>query len=347
MLVVSGAILLVILVQGRFFLIPLVISVLTFTLLSATVDWVAKLRIGRLFFPFWLANLVAILLFTAALMAMFAVLSFQIDAIVAAAPRYADRVQSMVANLFLWLGDDIRVSVSRALADIDILAGVGRLAGSAGYMLTTIILIILYVGFLFVERDQYPTKLARLFPNPRRSREVARIVESITHSMRRYILVKTVVSVLTGALVYVVLRAVELDLAETWALLAIFLNFIPNIGSIIATALPTIAALVEFDSWTPVLIVLGAVGIIQFVIGNLIEPTLMGRTLNLSAFAIILSLTFWAAIWGVVGMFLAVPITVTIMIVCSHVPILRPIAILLSADGHPAGTVPESSEDQP
>lgn len=335
---------LVLLVQGRFFLIPLVIAGLTFSLLSATVDWVASFRSGRFCVPFWLANIVAILLFAAALVAIFAVLSSQIDAIVGAAPRYADRFQSMVANLFLWVGDDVRGSVHRALAEIDLIAGVGRLAGSAGYMLTTILLIILYVGFLFVERAQYSTKLARLFPDAQRSREVDEIVQSITRSVRRYILVKTVVSVLTGVLVYIVLRAVALDLAETWALLAVFLNFIPNIGSIIATALPTMAALVEFDSWTPVLIILSTVGAIQFVVGNLIEPTLMGRTLNLSAFVIILSLTFWAAIWGVVGMFLAVPITVTIMIVCSHVPLLRPIAILLSADGYPAGTVPEGAE---
>ena len=347
MLLVSVSIVLVVLVQGRFFLIPLAIAVLTFTLVSATVDRVANLRIGRFFVPFWLANIIAILLFAAALMATFAVLSYQIDAIAEAAPRYTYRVQAMIGDLFLWVGEDVRESVLRALAEIDLLAGVGRLAGSAGYILTTILLIMLYVGFLFAERTQYPTKLTRLFPNPERSVEVARIVQSITQSLRRYVFVKTVVSILTGALVYVVLRAVELDLAETWALLAVFLNFIPNIGSIIATALPTIAALVEFDSWTPALIILLGVGIIQFVVGNLIEPTLMGRTLNLSAFVIILSLTFWAAIWGMVGMFLAVPITVTIMIVCSHVPLLRPIAILLSADGNPAGTVAKTSEDQP
>jgi AI-2 transport protein TqsA len=75
--------------------------------------------------------------------------------------------------------------------------------------------------------------------------------------------------------------------------------------------------------------------VIQFSVGNLIEPHLMGRSLNLSPFVIILSLTFWGAIWGIVGMFLAVPIMVMVMIVCSHVPLLHPVAVLLSRDGAP------------
>jgi predicted PurR-regulated permease PerM len=120
----------------------------------------------------------------------------------------------------------------------------------------------------------------------------------------------------------------------------VFLNFVPNIGSIVATAIPTLAALVQFDSWTPVVLIFTFIGLIQFSVGNLIEPGLMGRSLNLSPFVIILSLTFWGAIWGIVGMFLAVPIMVMVMITCSHVPSLHPIAVLLSRDG-----VPKPEED--
>jgi AI-2 transport protein TqsA len=131
------------------------------------------------------------------------------------------------------------------------------------------------------------------------------------------------------------MRAVGLEFAETWALLTVFFNFIPNIGSIIATLVITAAAFIQFEAWEPILIVFGGVGVIQFMIGNVIEPSVMGRSLRLSSFVVILSLTFWGAIWGIVGMFLAVPIMVMIMIVCSHVPSLRVVAILLSREGEP------------
>jgi predicted PurR-regulated permease PerM len=95
-----------------------------------------------------------------------------------------------------------------------------------------------------------------------------------------------------------------------------------------------------------VLLLFAIIGIIQFSVGNLLEPMLLGRSLHLSSFVIILSLTFWGAIWGVIGMFLAVPIMVMIMIVCSHVPMLHPVAVLLSRDGVPM-PVDEAYEPKP
>jgi AI-2 transport protein TqsA len=342
MFVAGTGILLVILVQGRFFLIPLALAVLIFSLLSAAIDRIATLRIGPVSIPYWLANLAGIVLVAVFLLGVFNILSAQIQIIVEASPRYADRVQQMIADFSRLLGEDMTAAVLAALADIDVAAYARALAGSAGYMLATIILIALYIGFLFLERASFDDKLERLFPDAVRAGKMAHLAHSIMFSVRRYVLVKTIVSVLTGALVYAVLHALALDLAGTWAFLAILLNFIPNIGSIVATLLPTVAALVQYDSWTPVLAVLGIVGLIQFAVGNVLEPMLMGRTLNLSSFVVILSLTFWAAVWGIIGMFLAVPLTVMVMIVCSHVPALRPIAILLSADGR----VPDAGPDE-
>jgi hypothetical protein len=255
---------------------------------------------------------------------------------------------TLVGSLFAWLGRDVASGLVAAFEDIDLAANIRALAGSAGYILATAILIVLYVGFLFAERARFAGKLARLFPDPRRAARVDRMFQSITRTVHRYIVIKTVVSILTGVLVYIVMVAFGLEFAETWALLTVFLNFIPNIGSIIATAIPTLAALVQFDNWTPVLLLFAIIGVIQFSVGNLIEPHLMGRSLNLSPFVIILSLTFWGAIWGIVGMFLAVPIMVMVMIVCSHVPLLHPVAIVLSRDGaSPLASIPAASDSPP
>jgi AI-2 transport protein TqsA len=206
--------------------------------------------------------------------------------------------------------------------------------GQAGNLLVAIVLVILYVGFLFAERPWFAAKISRLFPQPGRPENVDDILTSISRSIHHYLLVKTAVSAVTGILVYLLLLLLGMDFAETLALLSFILNFIPNIGSIVATILPALVALVHYDGWAMVLVVLVSVGGVQFLIGNIVDPMLMGRALHLSSFAIILSLTFWGAVWGIIGMFLAVPIMVMVMIVCSHVPALRPIAILLSRDGN-------------
>lgn len=234
-------------------------------------------------------------------------------------------------------------SLLGALRDIDIGAWMRAAAGSAGNLLLATVLVILYVGFLFAERPRFGAKLAKLFPQPEQARRVDHIVSSISHSVHHYILVKTGVSLVTALVVYVILRVFGLDFAEALAVLTFALNFIPNLGSIIATVLPVIVAMVQFDGWAPVVALLATVGAAQFLLGNVLDPMLMGRTLQMSSFAIVISLTLWGALWGVAGMFLAVPIMVTVMIVCAHIPSLMPVAILLSREGLP---MPDDAKEE-
>lgn len=326
---------LVILVQGRAFLVPLAIALLLFSLMSAVPDTLAGRRIGGWRIPGWLVSVVGVLLVAAVAFVVLGALSSQINALLAAMPRYMARGEALVAGLLAWLGEDMANGALAAFRSIDVAAFVRALAGSLGGLTTTAVLVVLYIGYLFGERAHFPKKLAGLVPDPERARRIGRMFGSIAWSVRHYVMVKTTVSVATGLLVYLVMSAVGLELAGAWALLTIAFNFIPNIGSIVATILPVLAAMLQFEDWAPVLVLAGTMGSIQFAIGNVIEPILMGRALRLSSFAIILSLTFWGAVWGIVGMFLAVPIMVTVMIVCSHVPRLHPIAILLSREGAP------------
>lgn len=130
------------------------------------------------------------------------------------------------------------------------------------------------------------------------------------------------------------MKWVGLDFAEFWALLIFFLNYIPNIGAIVATAFPAALALIQFESWWPFLEVTSGIVAIQFFVGNFLEPRLLGKSLNLSPLVILFALALWGAIWGVLGMFLSVPITVMMMIIFAHFDVTRPIAILLSQDGY-------------
>ena len=112
-----------------------------------------------------------------------------------------------------------------------------------------------------------------------------------------------------------------------------FFYYIPTVGSILAIVAPALLTLVQFDHLTPFLIVLFVFGTIQIVMANVIEPAIMGRSLNLSPLVVIVSLMVWGTIWGVVGMFLCVPIMVVLLIVLAHFETTRPVAVLLSADG--------------
>ena len=127
--------------------------------------------------------------------------------------------------------------------------------------------------------------------------------------------------------------AVGIDYAPFWALLIFMLNYIPTFGSMVGVLFPSLLALVQFDSLTNFFILVPILTAIQMLIGNVLEPKLMGNSLNLSAIVVLLSLAIWGSIWGIPGMFLSVPITVVLMIIFSNVPQTRAIAILLSSDG--------------
>lgn len=159
------------------------------------------------------------------------------------------------------------------------------------------------------------------------------VLERIAKDIQGYMWIMTLVSALTAILSYFVMLWIGVGQPGFWAFLIFVLNFIPTIGSILGTALPVTYALVQFQEAGPVLTLLVLVGAIQFLIGNLLQPRLAGRSLNMSQFVVILSLFVWGAIWGVTGMFLAVPLTSIVMIVLSNFDSTRQVAMMISQDG--------------
>jgi AI-2 transport protein TqsA len=129
------------------------------------------------------------------------------------------------------------------------------------------------------------------------------------------------------------MRMFHLELAAFWAMLILLLNYVPYIGSFLSVLLPVALAVAQFGDFGTVLTLLLALTAVQFVIGNFLDPYLLGTSLNLSPFAILASLSIWSALWGIPGAFLAVPITAIMTIVFSEFAGTRPIAILLSQSG--------------
>lgn len=344
LLIIAFAVVLFLLVQARFVLISLATAIILFSLTSDVINFIARQRIGPFRIPNTLASIAAMLLIAAALLTLTSILLAQVNTVLITTLSYTERAPSAVASLFSWLGEDSQLAIFNALRSIDVPSYLRSAAGQASGITQATVLIILFVGFLFAERIWFQTKLHNLVGEEGQAERIGKIIQSIIHRVNYYLLVKTVISAITGAMIYVVARAFDLELATSIGIITFVLNFIPNIGSIVATALIALVAHVEVGDPTMTLAIFLISGVVQFVNGSIIEPMLMGRALRLSSFGIILSLAFWGAVWGIPGMFLSVPIMVMLLVVCSHVPGLRPLAVLLSREGLPET---EQMLDQP
>ncbi|WP_411891983.1 AI-2E family transporter [Yoonia sp. SDW83-1] len=344
LVIIAFAVVLFLLVQARFILISLATAIILFSLTSDVINSIARLRIGPFRIPNVLASIAAMVLIATALISLTSILLAQVNTVLVTTLSYTERAPSAVASLFSWLGEDSQLAIQNALRSIDVSSSLRTAASQASGMTQATVLVILFVGFLFAERIWFQTKLHNFVGDQAQAERVGKIIQSIIHRVNYYLLVKTVISAITGAMIYVLASAFGLELAVSIGIITFVLNFIPNIGSIVATALIALIAHVQLGDPTITLAIFASAGVIQFVNGSIIDPMLMGRALRLSSFGIILSLAFWGAVWGIPGMFLSVPIMVMLLVVCSHVPDLRPFAILLSREGLPES---EKMLDQP
>lgn len=326
-LIVTGLIL------GASILIPLSIALLLFVLLTAIFQWFASRKILGLSCPPWLAHVLGIGAVFLSLFVMVMILGRQAEQVQAAIPRYQERFVGIVEKIVSLVGQDNATMVKQKLSRVDLSGVAVDAVDQAGGFLGGLVLVVLYVAFMMAERRAMTKKLPIALGDRTLHTHVLHILREITDAMQLYVGVKTLCSTLAALGTFVLLHFVGLDFAETWALLAFALNFIPTIGAVLAIALPALVALVQFETLGPFLIVLLGCGLVQFLVGGVLEPTIMGRRLNLAPFMVIVSLVVWGTLWGMAGAFLSVPMTVCILIVFGHIPATRPVAVLMSGDG--------------
>jgi predicted PurR-regulated permease PerM len=253
------------------------------------------------------------------------------------APQYQQSLLAAIQRAAVYLGVETEPSWNTLrqdlLAQVNLQRLVGSLLASLGSIVVTFVVVFLYAAFLLLERRFFETKLANLSDDPARVARIRQVIEAINRRIGSYLALKTLLSLLLGLASYGVMRLFGLEFAALWAVLAAFLNFIPYVGSVLGVLLPGLMAVVQFEDVGLILTLLLALTSVQFVIGNFLDPYLMGNSLNLSPFAILVSLALWSELWGVPGAFLAVPITAIAAIVFSAFPGTRPIAVLLSNNG--------------
>ncbi|MBL4916831.1 AI-2E family transporter [Szabonella alba] len=339
--IIAFGVILVVLVQARFILTSLIFAIMLFSLTTDVIGSISRLRIGSWRITNWLASLVAFALIAAFLLTLAGFILSQVNTVVTNAVAFTDQAISAIAGLFAYMGPDTEAAVAASIRSVDLSGYLRAAAGQAGNLLSATTLVILFVGFLFGERLWFNTKLEKLMGDPVSAQRVRLIINSIIRRVNRYLVVKTGVSTVTGLAVYAIMMGFGLEFAVSMAILTFVLNYIPSIGSIIATLIVVLVGYLQVPEPGFALLLLVLVSSTQFLLGSVIDPMLMGRTLRISAFGIIISLAFWSLVWGVPGAFLAVPVLVATMIVCTHIPAARPVAILISRDG-----LPEFDEDR-
>jgi predicted PurR-regulated permease PerM len=205
------------------------------------------------------------------------------------------------------------------------------LPGSFVSVFNNLVLVLIFLVFMLLGKPYFKNKIQRAFPDAQ-GEKLNGVTASITYQISRYLSIKLLISAITGLLVWLALKLLDVDFPITWGVLTFLLNFIPKIGSIVATIPPVLLAFVQFypNLWTTV-VVLIALTCIQQVMGNLIEPKIMGDNLNLSPVVILISLIFWGWLWGITGALLSVPIASAIKIVCENIEMLKPVSVLMGS----------------
>ena len=227
---------------------PLSVALLLFVLLTAVIDRIGKIDIAGRQVPGWLAHVLGIALVLFGLLGILSILSNQAGDVAAALPRYEERFASIASRIITLVGDTNYAAAQSALSDLNIADFASGLLSSAGTFLSAFFLVLLYNPFMMLERGPMRAKIELASPDQGFRVNLRRVLSSISLSLQRYMSIKTSVSLLTGVGSYAIMRPVGLDFAETWAVLAFALNFIPTIGSIMAVALPALVALVQFET---------------------------------------------------------------------------------------------------
>ncbi len=285
------------------------------------------------YFPTWLKNVLVFTLMVMSLGFVVSILSHSINNLSAAYPQYQPNIDSIMTKIGDLFHVNVQQSIESALSNFDFGATLSSMLNGVSGILGNAFMIIIYALFIFLEESSFTLKLKKVLSKQEQYDRFYTVLKKIEVSVFDYLRLKTLVSLLTGLFSYFVLMLVGIDSPIFWAFLIFLLNYIPTIGSLVATLFPAIFSLIQFGEFTPFLIVLVAVGAVQVIVGNVIEPRIMGKTLNLSPLVTILALAIWGQIWGVVGMVLSVPITVIMVIIFSQFSSTKKVAMLLSENG--------------
>ena len=322
---------------GRGIFVPIISAVLIIYVIVGVARVTVGLPVVGRLLPLRVHYILAAVAIALGLIELVNVFTANLAAIVARAPQ----MQAQLMGLIQLYAEDLGVedtltweTVRRyALGQVNLQTALRTGLTSAASLVSGLFLVLLNVAFMMMEQRSFYTKLERLFPDPARCARLLAVVQDINARVGRYLAVKTMINVVLGVVSYAILWAFGVEFAVFWAIVIAVLNYIPYIGSFIGVAFPVALAVVQFGEIEAVLLLALALIAAQITMGNVVEPQVMGTSLNLSPYVILVALTAWSSLWGVTGAIVSVPITAVVVIVFAEFEQTRPLAVLLSRHG--------------
>jgi len=321
----------VVLIFGALYLARSLIAPVTFSLFVIAIVWPIQRALQRRI-PKLLAVASTILGIFVAVAVLGSLLVWGFGKVVQWFTNNTDRLQALYVRAANWL-DGHGVSIADIVTqnyNVNWFVPAVKGLGGRGYSLVSFAIIAFAFTVLgLLEVDVTRKNIERL-KNAKLARLLLVAGADIAANLQKYMLVRSVMSILTGIVVWSFALLAGIELATAWGVIAFVLNYIPFLGPLFATVFPTLFALVQFESWQLAIAVFACLNVIQFLIGSYFEPRMAGAALSISPFIVLLAVFFWSFLWGVAGAFIGVPIVIAFLAVCNEHDSTRWLALLLS-----------------
>jgi predicted PurR-regulated permease PerM len=248
---------------------------------------------------------------------------------------YTPKLNGLIARVASMVGVDVPPTLTQLIQRADPASHLGQIARGLQSFASTAAFVLVYLGFILASRRGWERKAVNLFASREERQEAVAAFLRIRNGVEQYLWVQTVTGLMIAVASWIAMVAVGLDNALFWAILIFIASYIPVVGGIVAVALPPIFALVQFDTLWQAIVLFAVLQVIGMFVGNVIQPRMQGRSLNMDPIVLLLALAFWSVLWGLPGAFLSTPLTTVMMVILAQFAGTHWIAVLLSADGDP------------
>lgn len=316
----------------RAILVPFVIAFVLAVLVDALVRWIKRHWRGA---PHWAVSVAAALVvIISASLSIFTVAQGMVN-LASQGPAVVDRLEEIVQSIGRSLDLSQPLHLSTIVGKVNIPEVAGQLLSGLQGVASGVLLMIIYFGFMLAGQARIARKMAAVAGTSERADRLNAVLKKISTDIETYVWVQTVTGLMLTAAAVAVMMFVGLDNVVFWAVIFFLLTFIPNIGVTVGSIAPSLFALLQFQTVWQAIVVFVGIQVAAFIVGNLIYPRMQAESQNIDPVVTLLSLAFWTLMWGLAGSFLAVPMTLMLMMVFAQFDETRWVAVLLSNDGKP------------
>jgi len=320
---------------GQSILLPVLLAVIAVYILTTTADALGDVT-GFRYLGRRLRRLLVLIAILALVLVLSAFITRNAQAISNAIPGYSENLSQLHEQVVDIVGLSIEPALEeighRVLDWLDFTVLMPVILSTLSNTGSIILAAALYAAFIMADLDKLPGKTRLALQENQQAEQTLDIVRKVNQRIGSYLAAKTLANLILAALSLGILWVMGIEFAMFWALLIGLLNYIPYIGSVVGVAFPVVLSLVQLGSVWQAGIVLVLLMIAQSFVGYYLEPRMLGRSVNLSPFMVLLALAVWTSLWGLVGAVLAVPLTAMIAIILAEFPATRFISVLMSDD---------------